>query len=897
VKILLRFGYTKRILFLFASFFLTFGYSPIAKAVNPEPQQLIQQGKAYYEAGQFSAAIRSLEEAASLWKAESRWESLAITLTNLGRVQLAAGHSETALETWASAIALYQEYLSTNTTAIARIQLYRAHAFQELGFYAHACEDLVQSLNILPQLCDQRGLLAEDLAFLSSLSSTDTLQVLGWQALADVFQKMGRLEESQQILRSLLEQSLPESAQGTVKLSLGNTYQALGNRERDRAAPIQFNTLPWHCQPTKIPDTAQDYYQKALQQYQHTAQLASATDRTKAQLNGLTLLAQTGQPINHSFSQGLDLETLPVGRTRIYAQIRRAKTNACISQNHDEAPNWSVLQEEIHQAITNAQQLEDSHAESYAIGNLGSLYEYQAWWLTQNGFPQQAHQQQLKALKISDRALFLAQSVQATDSVYQWYWQRGRLLKALGKKTEAINAYESAVRALETVREDLVQIDSDVQFSFRDQVEPVYRELVGLLLDSIEPESSSELVQARLMQSLYYVESLQLVELENFLQCNFETAEGTFVTSLENQDDRVQALRNRLEHIFQDDPQAAFIYPVFLEDGIAVILKLPGQDFRYHVTPLKSDAQDFETVLDTLQTYLRSDPSRRNEIRELSGQIYQWLIQPFEDELETAKPREQSEVKRLIFVLDGALRNVPMTVLFNSKTEQYLLERYAIAIAPSLQLLNSQRPSTSLSALVAGLSEARDIRGQSFSALNNVPEELAAIESVIPSEKLLNETFVRSTINQQLENNPYSVLHAATHGNFSSDPNQTYLLLSDELLQVRELSELLNNDSTPLELLVLSACETATGDRRAALGLAGIALRAGAKSTLATLWQVDDESTAALMSEFYRELRANPSLPKAEALRNAQLRLWENSSQEWNLPFFWSPYVLVGNWL
>ncbi len=893
MKTFLQFRYPKQALFLFATFFLTLSQSPIAKAQTANPQQFVEQGKAYYEAGQFSKAIDSLEEAVSLWNQESQWEPLAITLTNLGRVQFAAGDSDTALRTWERAIALYRNHDQTKN-AIPRLHLYRARAFQELGLYSRACESLTNALTLSPELCGERGLSSEDFAV---GSASNSLYISAWEVLANVFREMGRLEESQQILVQLQEQSLPTSERETIALSLGNTYKALGDRSRDRAAPIQFNALPWRCQPTAIPDTAQEDYENALSQYQQTAESTSPTVRTKAQLNGLTLLAEMGESINDTFSEDLDLKTLPFGRTRIYARILAAKTKACISQNRNQTPNWSFLTQEIEQAIADAQQLGDVRAESYAIGNLGSLYEYQAQWFSDNGSPEQARQQQRKALELSDRALFLAQSVQAKNSAYQWYWQRGRLLKALGRKTEAVTAYEAAVKALEKVREDLVSIDSDVQFSFRDQVEPVYRELVGLLLDSIKEDTSPEKVQAKLTQSLYYVESLQLVELENFLQCNLETVEGISVTGVANQTNPAQALRDRIERIFQDDPQAAFLYPILLEDKIAVILKQPGQPFQYHISPIQADKQDFETVLITLQTYLRTDPSRRNEIRELSSQIYQWLIQPFEEELETAQSREESEVKRLTFVLDGALRNVPMSVLFDAKREQYLLERYAIAIAPSLQLLDSQQPSKSLSALVTGLSEAREVRGRSFSALDNVPKELAAIESVVPSEKLLNETFIRSNINQQLDNNPYSVLHAATHGNFSSDPNQTFLLLSDDLLQVRELNQLLDDESTVLELLVLSACETAAGDRRAALGLAGIALRAGAKSTLATLWQVDDASTATLMSQFYQELRENPNLPKAEALRNAQLKLWENSSREWQLPFFWAPYVIVGNWL
>ena len=99
-----------------------------------------------------------------------------------------------------------------------------------------------------------------------------------------------------------------------------------------------------------------------------------------------------------------------------------------------------------------------------------------------------------------------------------------------------------------------------------------------------------------------------------------------------------------------------------------------------------------------------------------------------------------------------------------------------------------------------------------------------------------------------------------------------------------------------LELLILSACETAAGDSRASLGLAGFAVRAGARSTIGTLWQVNDASSSLLMSQFYTEL-AHSQVTKAEALRRAQLHLLENAKiSNYRRPYYWAAYILVGNW-
>jgi CHAT domain-containing protein len=140
------------------------------------------------------------------------------------------------------------------------------------------------------------------------------------------------------------------------------------------------------------------------------------------------------------------------------------------------------------------------------------------------------------------------------------------------------------------------------------------------------------------------------------------------------------------------------------------------------------------------------------------------------------------------------------------------------------------------------------------------------------------------------------VVHIATHGQFSSNAEKTFILDWNGQINVRDLDGLLRvtDRKRPIELLVLSACETVVGDSRAALGLAGVAVRAGARSTLATLWQVSDESTALFMSEFYSELAKSRNVNKAEALRRAQVKLLQNS--KYQHPYFWAPYVLVGNW-
>jgi CHAT domain-containing protein len=245
-----------------------------------------------------------------------------------------------------------------------------------------------------------------------------------------------------------------------------------------------------------------------------------------------------------------------------------------------------------------------------------------------------------------------------------------------------------------------------------------------------------------------------------------------------------------------------------------------------------------------------------------------------------------------------------MAVLHDGK--EFLIEKYAIAYTPGLNLLDSKPLARGkISALKAGLSEPREITLSSsttpllFSALPFVKQELEALQSNVAGQLLLNQDFTTATIQKEINSIPFPVVHLATHGQFSSNEKDTFILTWDDRLNVNQLNTLLRSREeigrNPIELLVLSACQTAAGDRRAALGLAGVAVRAGARSTLATLWLVSDEGTAELMTRFYQEL-TNPTISKAEALRRAQVALLKNSRYQ-QKPEIWAPYVLVGNWL
>ncbi len=211
---------------------------------------------------------------------------------------------------------------------------------------------------------------------------------------------------------------------------------------------------------------------------------------------------------------------------------------------------------------------------------------------------------------------------------------------------------------------------------------------------------------------------------------------------------------------------------------------------------------------------------------------------------------------------------------------------------------------TALDAITGGLSEIRSNfePHRNFGDLPKVAEELQTIKKVgLTQSSLLNNQFTKEALKQNITASGSSIVHLATHAKFSSKAEDTFILSWDGQINIKDLDNLLRDDTfnrkNDIELLVLSACETASGDPRATLGLAGVAVQAGARSILATLWSVVDESTAQVMGEFYRQLQKSGTTKanKAEVLRQAQLTLIKD--KRFNHPHFWAPFILVGNGL
>jgi CHAT domain-containing protein len=635
---------------------------------------------------------------------------------------------------------------------------------------------------------------------IQQLQKTTIAQTPALQILAESYRATDRATIAKQILERGLALSPNDSS---LQLTLANTIK-----------------------PTDRP--------AALRLYQ--AAEASISDRRLQALVGqFDLAAPNALPK----LQALLSQTSP-SRTTIETQIHLAQTLVA-QQNNAALPLLET-------AVSESKKLGDPRLQSYSLGLLGQFYELQG--------------QIDRADRYTSEAITLAETVGAPEINYRWQWQMARILKAKGKLDLAIQSYKNALQDIRSLRADLVSASPEAQFTFRDAVEPIHRELVKSLLQS---GTTTSLQTARDV-----IESLQFVELENFFR-----------------EACLTATENNIENI---DRNAAVIYPIILGDQLAVISSLPGEtrQLKYYTTTIKSSG-DFEDEIALLRDDLSQGNTSELALPKLQ-ELYDLLMRPLEADLAASK------VETLVFVLDGVLRNVPMAALYDGKS--YLVEKYRIALTPGLQLL-SPKPlnATKIGALVLGLDQAQS----NFAALPYVKNEVQKIREILPTQILYNDRFTNNNFQRTVNDVSYPIVHLATHGQFGNKADDTFILTWKGKLKINALSDILKTGeltrSQPLELLVLSACETAKGDGRSALGLAGVAVRSGARSTIATLWRVNDQASAVLMGRFYEELAKieQTKISKAEALRRAQLSLLNDPAYK-GQPYYWAPYLLIGNW-
>ncbi|WP_375477666.1 CHAT domain-containing protein [uncultured Nostoc sp.] len=537
--------------------------APIVQSL-PNPSQLAQQGKSLYQQEKFADAAKVWQQTAQVYQSLGdkpneaevlslmslayqqlgQWQQasvaiaqsleilqnnqlqtkeskliLAQALNTQGNLQLALGQTDQALTTWEQASATYKQ--AGNNTGVIGTLINQAQALQHLGFYHRANETLTELEKTLENQPDS------------------LLKATAVRSLGNALRVVGDLDKSRRILQEslTLAQKLKSPQEIAASwVSLGTTAQA----QQDFASALKF-------------------YQQAQ------AASTSLITGIQAQLNQLDLLVETK---SWSDAQVLwtqiqpEIINLPASRAAIYAQINFAQNLMRLRQSDTfNAPSQTQIGQLLATAVQQARNIKDTRALAYALGYLGGLYEQT--------------QQYSEAQDLTQQALNLAETIEASDIAYRWQWQLGRLYKAQGNITKAIANYSQAVNILKSLSSDLVAMHPDVQFSFKESVEPVYREFIEL---SLQQTGNQQFTQENLKQARKTIESLQLAELDNFF--------GSACL-----DPKVE-----IDRLVDQDKSAATIYAIILAGRLEIIIKLPDRkELRHYTTVI-----DQNTVENTI---------------------------------------------------------------------------------------------------------------------------------------------------------------------------------------------------------------------------------------------------------------------------------------------------------
>ncbi|NRF67173.1 CHAT domain-containing protein [Aquincola sp. S2] len=517
--------------------------------------------------------------------------------------------------------------------------------------------------------------------------------------------------------------------------------------------------------------------------------------------------------------------------------------------------------------------LADARLEAEALDGLGQLYE--------------AERRIDDALRLTDDAVSRAQAANARDLLFRLEWRRGRLFKAAGDTDRAVAAYRRAVEHIEAVRQDIPIEYEDGRSSFRETLEPIYLGLAELLLAKADAAAGAA-AQQYAREARNVVELVKRSELDDFLgeRCTVESARSLDAGVLPK--------------------GTAVVYPIIFAERLEMLVETAdGLQRRSQAI----DADDLQKLVLGFADSLR----RQRPYEAAAGVLYDRLLRPLDALL------AEQQIDTLVIVPDGVLRLLPYGALHDG--QRFAIEKYAVVTAPALSLTRAARNrQANPRLLLAGLSEPGPVVDQlprwvlealggtatrtltrqetrEALALPGVKQEIDSLRQRLPSDVLLDQAFTLAQFEQRFATGDYSLVHIASHGVFSSSAAESFLLTYDGLLTIDGLQRLLRSEKLrrqPIDLLALSACQTAEGDDRAPLGLSGAALKARAGSALGTLWPVSDAAAMQLMSRFYARL-GEPQISKAKALQQVQRSLIAEPA--FNHPFHWGAFILVGSWL
>ena len=879
-----------------------------------EADKLLEQGIQQAQRSQYKDAIQSWEQALAIYQKLKDRNGEGISLGNLGNAYYSLGQYLKAIEFFQQSLAIKREIGDRNGEDNSLIGL--GVAYNSLGEYPKAIKFYQQSLAIFREIGNRNG-------------EADSLINLGavYHNLGEYPKAIEFYQQSLVIFREIGDRK----GEAASFNNLGFTYHFLG--EYPKAIEFYQQSLvikreigdregeAYSLGNLGLVYHSLEQYPKAIEFCQQSLTIFRELGNRYEEANSLGDLGL----VYHSLGQypkaiEFNQQSLAIER-EIGDRKGEANSLGNLGGVYHSLGQYRKAIEFNQQSLAIEREIGDREGEGITLSDIGSTLEEQQQpelaivFYKQSVNVRESIRQDLRKLPRDQQESYTQTVADTYRSLADLLLSQGRVLEAqqvleLLKIQELRDFTRNARAGGETAGIALSRIEEDILNKYGTLI------VFGLKLYECEQQKCNILSQLR-------------DQLDTLTQ-QFNQDTNTFRKTLQERLAKDPALlepeqvRNTAAKIVTAEPDTILVYPLVLKDKIRILLATrageKGVVFRTFETPVNQ--QQLWNKVSQFRTEL-SNPNGEKELKAISQELYNWLIKPLEGEI------KGKNVRNLVFSLDRSTRYIPMAALFDGK--QYLIERYGIStiLNAGLTDVKDRLPSKKQDIKVLAMGVSKAFPG--FNALSNVPLELANIvqqsgkenTGIFPGSEFLDEAFIFRTLRDNLSGN--KILHIATHGKFESGRPENSFLLSGtgDKLTVEQI-QTLQNYMIDTHLVVLSACETALGGVDAdGIEMSGISfyfLTNGAKAVIASLWLVNDASTSQLMQQFYQNLSTG-KMTKAQALREAQIAMIQGKIQSSNTnrssvnytlersrnseaishnlshPYYWAPFILIGNGL
>jgi CHAT domain-containing protein/Tfp pilus assembly protein PilF len=822
-------------------------------------------GAIYSDLDDNQTALKKYNEALDIAKEFDNKDAQATTLNNIGSLYLFLGQNERVLDLFNQALNIQQKIgdKAGQMSSLSGIGIY----YSNIGERGKAFECFSQLLSLARTIGDK----SREAATLRSIAYDDTEMGENQEALNNHLQSL-----------TLTRETGERYGQMSSLFGIASVHRAIGEREKSRGQFIE--ALETFQQALKISVEIEDNATRAtiLSGIGRTYIETGDFDKASQNLTAALQLAQKYQ-----------MKTLESVLHIAFGKLSEKRGN----------PTKAI--DEYQQALVMALIISDRDSEAKAYRGLMSAWaarHYDGLAIYYGKRAINRYQELRSAIQSLRKQTQEFYQTKITDA----YRELADLLIASGRLPEAEEVLDMLKQEefFQFVRRDPVYSTLAARSTFNrregvvsKQHEASYQALANEvarlgkerddLLEKVERTPEDEQQLSKLDAQLGIAKEHFLAVLKEVSTGLGNTKQGARVADIEN----ALALSGTLREL---GPGTVALYTLVGKQTYRIMLITSDTQQAYEQPIREADLNSkIQAFRETLQKP-GSDPKPQAQ------ELFNLLIGP-----KLARDLEQAGAKTLMWSLDGTLRYLPVAALYDGK--QYLVERYRNVMLTSMGVDKLKDPvSPQWRALGLGVSKAHP----GFDELKGVPRELRGIivdesssstpEGVLRGRILLDENFTKQTMMVALRQR-FSVIHIASHFKFQpGNETDSYLLVGDNKDDHLTLAELKRwpNAFERIELLTLSACETAMSstqsDGEEVDSLGSLAQLQGAKAVIATLWNVEDQSTQILMRDFYGIREAHQGMPKAEALRQAQVALLKGA--RYNHPYYWAPFILIGNW-